>query len=213
MLLLSVILGLLSYIVRAVRWRLLFQPLGYTIPIFHSFIAVMVGYFANLLLPRMGEISRCVILKKTDKVDMASSFGTVIAERVIDMSCLFLTIIVGFIIEFDKLKTVIFPHVKGKVDHFNKYYWIIFIAVILILFVLFVSYLLFRKYKYVLHRYAVLRKIRSLVRELIEGFLAVKKIENPVLFWLATLSIWVLYFFMTRGPPRPGTHGRRPGGG
>ena len=89
----SIGLSLISHYVRAYRWTILLKPIGYFPPVGRTFLAVMTGYFVNLLLPRMGEISRCAILKKTDDIPMASSLGSVVGERILDFFILLLVIV------------------------------------------------------------------------------------------------------------------------
>ena len=94
---LSMILVTVSHWSRAVRWKMLLEPLGYKPKTSNTFFAIMVGYLANLALPRLGEVSRCGVLNKYEKVSFEEAFGTVIAERAIDLLCLvlvfFLTLI------------------------------------------------------------------------------------------------------------------------
>ncbi len=193
----SLFLGLISYWLRAYRWSLLFEPVGFQIGSFRSFISLMVGYFANLLVPRMGEVTRCIILKKTDKVDLPVSIGTVVAERVIDMICLLIIIFFGFAIEFDKLKATLFPQVFEKVKVFQHYYLILTVGIVLAIFLLFLFIYLFKKYYYKIHRYSLYIKFRAVVREILDGFLAVRRLKRPYLFWFSTVGIWILYFYMS----------------
>ena len=82
---LTIIMGITSHILRALRWRLFFEPLGYHPSLKNTFFAVMVGYFANMAFPRLGEVTRCGILTRYEKIPFNKSFGTVITERAIDM--------------------------------------------------------------------------------------------------------------------------------
>ena len=81
----SLLCATVGYISRAIRWRLLIEPLNYKPPIKNVFYALMFGYFANFLFPRIGEITRCGSLTKSDKIPMDSLIGTVIIERAIDL--------------------------------------------------------------------------------------------------------------------------------
>ena len=94
-LLLSICVALLSHVTRAFRWIILLEPLGYKPKLSNTFFAVMIGYFANLFVPRMGEVSRCAVLGKTDSVPVDTSFGTVITERLFDLMMLIILILLG----------------------------------------------------------------------------------------------------------------------
>ncbi len=82
---LAIILGILSHLLRSLRWMLFFEPMGYKPTLKVTFYAVMVGYFANMAFPRLGEVTRCGILAKYERIPFNKSFGTVITERAIDM--------------------------------------------------------------------------------------------------------------------------------
>ncbi len=115
----SIALSLFSHFLRGYRWTLLLKPINYNVNSFRAFIAVMVGYFANLLLPRMGEITRCAILKKTDNVAIPASLGTVISERILDLILLILLIFSTIIIEFKTLKTFLTDYFDSIISGFN----------------------------------------------------------------------------------------------
>ena len=77
----SVLVSILAHYARALRWNMLIQPLGFKPSNSNTFHAVMVGYLANLAVPRMGEVSRCGVLNRTDKIPLNNLIGTVIVER------------------------------------------------------------------------------------------------------------------------------------
>ena len=79
------VVGILSHVVRALRWQLLTLSMGCPIRLMNSFFGVMIGYFANLAIPRMGEFTRCGVVSKYEHVPFPKLLGTVVAERVIDM--------------------------------------------------------------------------------------------------------------------------------
>lgn len=80
----ALIFGFASHLVRAYRWNLLIEPMGYKPRLLYTMYAVMIGYFANLAFPRIGEVTRCASLNRSDKIPLESLLGTVIAERAID---------------------------------------------------------------------------------------------------------------------------------
>jgi len=83
------ILGIASHVSRAMRWQLLTASMGYKIRFWNSFMGVMIGYFANLAIPRIGEFTRCGVVNKYEKVPFSNLLGTVVTERIIDMFILF----------------------------------------------------------------------------------------------------------------------------
>ena len=81
---LSLFFGVFSHVLRGWRWLLALAPLGYRPRRDNCVYSIFIAYAANLVLPRVGEVSRCVVLDKFDKVPFARSLGTVVTERLID---------------------------------------------------------------------------------------------------------------------------------
>ena len=95
----SVILGFLSHFSRALRWNLLLQPIGYQPALLNNFMAIFVGYLANLGIPRSGEVLRATTLTSYEKVPFQKGFGTIIAERVIDVIMLLSIVLITAILQ------------------------------------------------------------------------------------------------------------------
>jgi hypothetical protein len=75
----------LSHFFRALRWRLIMEPLGYKPSIVNTYLAVLIGYLANLAVPRLGEVLKCTLLAKYEKVPAEKIVGTIVAERAFDV--------------------------------------------------------------------------------------------------------------------------------
>ena len=194
---LSVIFGLVAHVLRAYRWNILLEPLGYEhLSTFRTYLAVMTGYMANMFVPRMGEVTRCAILKKTDNVAMTSSLGSVVAERTFDLLILVSMIMIGFILEFDKLAGFAQEHWASKIGAFKNINTLALTLVAGFLFFLMVMFVAYRILRTKLRRNPLILKIRQFLREMLEGFLSVRKIKNRSGFWISTFGIWVLYYLM-----------------
>ena len=190
---LSITLSLIAFVVRAYRWNILIQPLRFKLQTRRTLLAVMVGYLVNLALPRAGELSRCAILKRNDDVPLASSFGTVVTERIFDLIMLILLLGLAFLLEFDKL-LIFFSNVLAYSTVSSS--TLVILGVIGILAIL-VSFLLYKKIDQYLMRHSIYIKIRELLRDVVAGLLSFRKIENKVGFIISTVVIWVLYFYMS----------------
>ena len=196
--LLSLLFALIGYISRAYRWKLLIEPLNYNPPVKNVFYAVMLGYLANLAFPRIGEISRCGALTKSDKIPMDSLIGTVIIERAIDLMVLLFFLLVIFIVKLESfgffIKDNVFIPLSEKfintVD-FSIYYWLIIIVVAGTTIGLF--YYFRKKFK----RVKSIIKIRKIIRGVISGIKTVTKMRSRSAFLFHTVLIWVMYFLMT----------------
>ena len=104
-LLIMFLVAMLSHVVRALRWQMLLKPVGYAVSFTGSFLSLMIGYLVNLAVPRGGEVTRSINLYKLEKVPVDVSFGTVVVERVVDVICLLLMVVLSFWIEWDKLQS------------------------------------------------------------------------------------------------------------
>ncbi|MBS3768872.1 MAG: lysylphosphatidylglycerol synthase transmembrane domain-containing protein [Bacteroidales bacterium] len=190
--------GLVGYISRAYRWKLLIKPLNYDPPLKNVFYALMIGYTANFAFPRIGEISRCGSLQRSDKIPLDSLLGTVIIERAIDLVMLLFILIVVF---FSKigffgafLKNNIFEPLLNRVLQFfqlSVMNWVIFIASVIVL--IFLIRFLNRKFS----ENPVVKKIKELVRGVFVGLKTIVRMRDRWSFIFHTLLIWMMYFLMT----------------
>src|SRR5450432_560029 len=103
-LLLMAVTTMASHIIRSERWKMLLVPTGNKIRFSSSFLSLMIGYLVNLAVPRGGEVSRCYNLFKLEGTPVETSFGTVVVERIVDVICLLLLIVISFFVEWTKLE-------------------------------------------------------------------------------------------------------------
>jgi len=193
---LSIVIGILSHLMRAVRWKMLLEPMGYNPSTWSTFLAVMVGYFTNLGIPRSGEVARCSILYKEANIPVDKSFGTVIIERSIDMiiffSLFFFTIASQYKYLDNYVQTEIYPKLNEKfafipTEHlFGNTAIALFVIAILV-------FLVFRK-RFFASKFWL--KISKLLGGIWEGLKSIAKIKQPVLFITYSIGIWVFYYLM-----------------
>lgn len=189
----SLLMILLAHIFRAVRWRMLINPLGFSPKLSNTYHAVIIGYLANLALPRMGEITRCGILNRTEKIPVNTLIGTVITERLIDVFCLLVVTVVSVLLKFDLISGFIYLRLQsifsGSVNG-----TLLVLGVLLFFGILFfIARSLFRKYKFRLLRWAFFRKVINLLSGFRKGFTSIARMENRFIFWVHTLIIWGCY--------------------
>lgn len=194
--LLSIVISLFSHWLRAYRWNLTLKPLGYhNLSDLRTFLAVMTGYLANLAFPRLGEVTRCGVMKRNEKIPMSISFGTVITERVLDFLILLSLIILDFIIEFDTVYDFFISSVGWDVntDHTTN---IIIIVGVLVL--LGIGGILILK-RILQHEFEnpILQKIHRILVDVVDGLLSIRKVQNITGFVLSTIGIWLAYFLMS----------------
>lgn len=90
--------------IRALRWQLLYEPLGLHPKLNSTFGSVMVAYLANLAIPRLGEVLRCATMRTSEKVPIEKSLGTVVTERAVDVTAYFLILAIGVVVMFADMK-------------------------------------------------------------------------------------------------------------
>jgi len=193
---LSIALSFLSHFVRAYRWNLLLEPLGYNLKSGRTFLAVMVGYLANFIVPRMGEISRCGILQKTDNVPISTGIGSVVTERIIDVLCLLTVVLITLSLEFDKLSEFFLSLISQKTEGLSPSNTIWY-ALIFVLLVIAISYFLIKRNSERLKQNAFFNKVAAFLRQLVEGVLSIRKLKKGPQFLASTIFMWVLYYLMT----------------
>jgi uncharacterized membrane protein YbhN (UPF0104 family) len=186
-LLLMALVAFMSHVVRAERWRMLLVPSGNKVKLSNSFFSLMIGYLVNLAVPRGGEVSRCYNLYKLEGTPVEVSFGTVVVERIADVLCLLLVILIAFIVEWTKLVGFLGTLGIGSGDQssFRVPLWAI-IAIAAVIGLAATLYF-FRKNE----------RLRKVIRGFKEGLLSVFRLENKWLFVFYSLFIWFLYFIMS----------------
>ena len=96
-------ISIIACVVRAHRWNLLIEPMGYSPSLKNTTYSVMLGYLANFFVPRLGEVSRCGALSKAESIPFNKLFGTVVVERIIDVLSLLICIILAAVLEHKRL--------------------------------------------------------------------------------------------------------------
>ena len=177
---------------RAMRWRLLIESLGYKPGKANTFCAVMIGYLANAAFPRLGEVLKCTVLARYEKVPADKLVGTIILERVIDVLCLLVVFAITLMLDpglYAQLADKIF-NIPGE----EKSKKLSGTAILLILFgiiILVIVIWMIIKKKNFTDLVAVLKKI---VKRIWEGISAIQHLKTRKLFILYTLLIWGSYF-------------------
>ncbi len=184
---LAIILGILSHILRSLRWMIFFEPMGYHPSFKNTFYAVMVGYFANMAFPRLGEVTRCGVLAKYEKIPFNKSFGTVVTERALDLVIFFLLFLLTIFTQIGTLHEYldkhVYPGLQGKFIHpFSNPLILSGIAGFLSMFIL--LFIIFRKK---IRNSKTWHKVLSLVLGFWEGFKSLS--QDPETFSLYFLFI------------------------
>lgn len=180
---LSVVFGALSHISRAYRWKFLLAPLGYKPRLINSLLAVLIGYVSNLGIPRSGELFRATVMDRFENIPFQKGFGTVIAERLVDLFILLCFVSLALILQFDLIWEILANKPINPV-HIS----LIIVGVSIV-------FLILRKFINQSNN-PFLKKIRLFFSELWEGIISLKKMEHKWAFVGHTLFIWLMYLAM-----------------
>lgn len=180
---LSVLFGVLSHLSRAYRWKFLLAPIGYKPRYINSILAVLIAYISNLGIPRSGEILRATTLSTYEKIPFEKAFGTIVAERLIDLLLLLGFVVASLILQFDLIWGVLSEKKISPVQI------LIFIAIIPVGYFLLKKTLALSKSPWVL-------KIKNFISGLTEGIMSIKKMPNKEAFIAHTIFIWAMYLAM-----------------
>lgn len=184
----SLLFGVLSHVLRGWRWKLALEPLSLYPRVSNCVDAVFVSYAANLVLPRVGEVSRCGILSRSDGLPFAKTLGTVVTERIIDTVCICLLAIITFLIQtpvFFRFFQQTGTKIPSLLHLFTSpWFYVVLFSVLGAL------YLLFR----LLRILAVFDRVKGVLQSMVEGIMSLRHVSNMPLFIFYTVGIWLCYF-------------------
>lgn len=182
----------ISNISRTYKWKMLLQPMGFRPRSINCFLSILVSYFANLGLPRLGEVVRAGVLSKYERLPVEKVMGTIVVDRIVDMLCLVLAFGFALLFESEKILGFLSANKAEEVEEAGGFPWkmVVLLAVILGGVLLY----LFRKR---LAGSVIFKKVMGILQGFWEGIKTVRQLEKPWLFVFHSLSIWVLFFVMT----------------
>lgn len=180
---LSMVFGLISHLIRANRWKLLLTPLRDTPKLDNCFYAVMFGYLGNLGIPRSGEVLRGASYASYSNLSFEQSFGTIITERLVDFIMLLSIIGFTFIIQSDELMLYL------DVNQINPLKTLLYVLILIV--IIFFGFKLMKSSKHNL-----IIKIKNFLFGLLQGIKTVLKLKKKWSFIFQTLAIWALYIAM-----------------
>jgi uncharacterized protein (TIRG00374 family) len=188
----SMLLGLISHYSRAIRWKMLIKPLGYDPKVNNIFLSILVMYFTNLIIPRGGEVARCTVLAKYEKIPASKLIGTMIVERIADTLTMIALAIIIFIVNIGILQEFFRIHPQLG-ENFTKLLSLtnilLGITVVVLIIVIFFLVRPFKNSKFS-------DKINKIKRELKEGIKSILMLENKWYFIGHTLFIFLMWLLM-----------------
>lgn len=184
----STFFGVMSHVVRGWRWRLTLAPMGYKASSSVCVNAIFVSYAANLVIPRIGEVSRCVVLEQHEKIPFAQSLGTVVSERLIDTLMVLLITLVAVALQWPVFCTFLenagFSANSGTLFSSMGGWFIILLSLVAVCVLLY----------FLLRKMAFWKRLRTFLSNFIVGVMSLTRMKHGWLFVLETVGIWFCYF-------------------
>jgi hypothetical protein len=195
-----------SNVFRALRWQMLLAPMGHTARFPNALLTILLGYFANLGFPRMGEVVRAGSLARYERIPLQKVMGTLVVDRLMDVLCLGLVLGLAFLMEGDTLWRFLTGADSGQAATTGLWQspWVLGLLALVGL-ALAAGLLLRQK----LAQLAFVRKLLAVAAGFWEGLRSVFKLRRPGLFLAYSLGIWLMfylqcYFNLQAFPPTSG---------
>ena len=180
--LISVIFGVLSHLSRAYRWKLLLNPLGYHPKLINLVGSVLINYLSNLGVPRSGDILRVTVISAYEGIPFSKGVGTVISERIIDLTIMLLLVISAIYFGGD--------WVEAELSSSSGLLMSLFFILVLVALLMVFPYLINTD------RFPILGRIKSFFLNIFQGIISIRSVPNALLFWSHTVFIWSMYIMM-----------------
>ena len=175
----AMLFGASADVIRGLRWQLLSKAIGYSSGTINSIASVFMCYTSNMAIPRSGEIIRATALSEYNKIPIGKTFGTIAAERVIDISISILILFLVWILQYDVILESFFK--EDYLMFIDNNFWLIFSTVNIFIAIIFI--LITR-----------VKKIKRFFKSVLEGFLSLTKLKKKLFpFILLSLLIWTCY--------------------
>ncbi len=180
---LSLIISCIGYWSRAYRWKFSLNYLGYQTKFSSNFLTVCISYFVNLTVPRSGEISRAALIKKYENVPFDKALGTIVAERIVDFIIFLLFVLIGVVLQFDKLYQLL---LSKKIAP-QIFFIIGFLGISALS-----AFILLWKYS----KWKIFLKLKEKLAGLVEGLTTVFKMKTKWYYLFHSFFIWFAYLMM-----------------
>jgi uncharacterized protein (TIRG00374 family) len=181
----------LSHFIRALRWRLLIQSLGYKPSKINALFAVLIGYLTNQAVPRLGEVVKCTMLARYEKIPADKLIGTIILERIIDAITLLIIFGITLVIQpdiYSQLTEAIFNPKKDPAHKTISSSLVLLIVVAIIVIVIVIW--MIKKKKNFKDLGALFKRIGQRIWQ---GISAIKHLKKRKQFIVFTIILWTLY--------------------
>ncbi len=180
--------GILAQALRGWRWRMSLQPVVGSVRSSVSVNSIFLSYAASLVVPRIGEFTRCAVLKRWEGVSFTRALGTVVTERIVDL--LLMLIIVGATLMLEMSTFGTFFRQTGTsvstiLSGFSWAGWLVTVVCLLAMAILL---------HILLRRLSFYSRMKTTLADIWQGVVSLKNVRGLPLFALMTVGIWLCYF-------------------
>jgi len=185
-----ILMSLASHLSRAMRWKLLLEPSGYHPKTANTFMATMIGYLANSAVPRLGEVLKCSMLAKYEKLRIDRLVGTIILERSFDLICFALFVGLTIVFQLDLIGSTLNEFLQAFQQKNEGISWVKMLVIFL--FILLTFFIVRKQFKKNAS-HPLIQKINQVIIGIIDGFKSILRLQKRSAFLLHTLFIWCMY--------------------
>src|SRR5215204_2478492 len=184
---------LISHYSRAIRWKLLMEPLGYKPSTFNAFATVMIGYLVNSGAPRLGEVFKCTLLARYERFQVDKLIGTILIERAVDLVCLIIVFISALILQGDifgqMMTNLLKEFFQDKTGHISTQKLLVTSGGFILFLILF--YIILKRFGHI----DIIARIKKSIKNVIHGLSSINNLEHKGWFIFHSLLIWTMYWF------------------
>ena len=184
---------LIAHYSRAIRWKLLMEPMGYKPSTFNAFAAVMIGYLVNAGAPRLGEVFKCSLLARYEKFRVDKLIGTILIERAVDLVCLIIVFISALILQGDIFGQMMTDLLKqffhDKTGNLSTEKMLIALGIFIL--VLIVFYIVLKRFGHI----DIIARIKKVIKNILHGLSSIRNLEHKGWFIFHSVLIWTMYWF------------------
>ena len=179
-----------SHYIRALRWKLLIEPLGYNPKVKNTFFAVMIGYLTNLAFPRLGEVLKCTVLAKYESIPVDKLIGTIIIERIIDAFSLLVIFAITIALQpdiYSQFSDYFFQKSTAVESRSSGIYFTIIAGSIILLVI--VLWMIIKKKNW----QDLVKLFRNITLNVVKGVAVIARLKKKISFIFLTIVLWTLY--------------------
>lgn len=183
---------LIAHYSRAIRWKLLMEPMGYKPSTFNAFAAVMIGYLVNAGAPRLGEVFKCSLLARYEKFRVDKLIGTILIERAVDLVCLFIVFIAALVLQGDIFGQMMTDLLKqffhDKTGNLSTRKMMIGLGIFILCLIVF--YVVLKRFGHI----DIIARIKKVIKNVLHGLSSIRNLEHKGWFIFHSLLIWTMYW-------------------